>query len=267
MTIALALAWCGLWLVQVGGLTTQFLRAYGVALTGAWILLAQRQPARPFRQALLAIGVAAAVTLGWLYTLGHSWGDVETAAARLLSTSLLAQARLAQAVGNEAGKQLSTMLFEGAGQAREMARLMPAGVVLASLAGLGLAWRGHFPLALVPLGPAPKAFTAFTFSDQAVWLVVAGLGVVLLGVGDVLPLVHVAAMNVLVVMLALYALRGAAIFRASTGRPTALGMALYSILVVLMFAFVASGLTVLGLADTWLDFRRRLAAPSTGGTK
>jgi hypothetical protein len=73
------------------------------------------------------------------------------------------------------------------------------------------------------------------------------------------------ATNVLVVMFSLYALRGAAIFRASTGRPSAVGVALYSVLAILMFAFVASGLMVLGLADTWLDFRRRLAAP-TGGS-
>jgi hypothetical protein len=32
-----------------------------------------------------------------------------------------------------------------------------------------------------------------------------------------------------------------------------------------LLPFVVSGLLLLGLADTWLDFRRRLATPSTGG--
>jgi hypothetical protein len=45
-----------------------------------------------------------------------------------------------------------------------------------------------------------------------------------------------------------------------------MGIVLYTVLTILMFAFVASGLTVLGLADTWLDFRRRMA-PTTGGTE
>ena len=32
-----------------------------------------------------------------------------------------------------------------------------------------------------------------------------------------------------------------------------------------LLPFVLGGLTLLGLADTWLDFRRRLATPATGG--
>ena len=165
----------------------------------------------------------------------------------------------------EAGKQFSTALFDMAGQAREMARLLPAGLVLASLAGLGLAWRGHFPLALKPFAAEPRRFTAFTFDDQAVWLVVASL-TILLVLGKVTPpSIELVAMNVLAVMLCLYAYRGAAVFRAGTGRPSALGVALYSVVAIVMFAFVASGLTVLGLADTWIDFRRRFAASSTGG--
>ena len=197
----------------MGDLPGQFLRAYGVALVGAWVILAPLRPDQPLRQASLAIAVAGAVTLGWLYLLGHGWRDLESAAARALSTALLAQARVVQALGGEAGKQFSTALFDMAGQAREMARLLPAGLVLASLAGLGLAWRGHFPLALKPFAAEPRRFTAFT----------------------------------------------------GTGRPSALGVALYSVVAIVMFAFVASGLTVLGLADTWIDFRRRFAASSTGG--
>jgi hypothetical protein len=266
-TIALAVTWCGLWLAQLGDLTGQFLRAYSVVLIGAWVVVVPQRPRQPLRQASLAIAVAGGVTLGWLYALGFRWGDLEAAAARSLSTGLLAQARMAQGLGNDAGQQLRTALYEAAGQARQVAQLLPAGLILASLSGLALAWRGHFPLASQALGPPPRAFTAFTFSDQAVWLVVLSLGALLLPGSEHVPGLDLVARNVLVVMLSLYAVRGAAIFRASTGRPSALGVALYSVLAVLMFAFVASGLTVLGLADTWLDFRRRLAASSPGGTK
>jgi hypothetical protein len=32
-----------------------------------------------------------------------------------------------------------------------------------------------------------------------------------------------------------------------------------------LFPFAVGGLTLLGLADTWLDFRRRVKPPSPGG--
>lgn len=267
MVVALALTWCVLWLLQLGDLAEQTLRAYAVLLVAPWVALKQERPdGQPLLTAVLAIGLAAALTFTWLVVLGYSWGEVEASAARALSTGFLAQARMAEGLGSEMGRELAARLYEAAGQARQVAELLPAGVFLASLAGLALAWRGHFHLAREPLGGPPAPFTAFTFSDQAVWLVVGALALLLFpGISRAARLDTV-ALNVLVVMLSLYALRGAAIFRASTGRPSAIGVALYSVLAILMFAFVATGLMLLGLADTWLDFRRRLAAPTTGGS-
>jgi hypothetical protein len=95
--------------------------------------------------------------------------------------------------------------------------------------------------------------------------VVISLAVLLIPRGQWYPGLDQLASNVLLVSLTLYALRGAAVFRAGAGRATPIGLALYTLLTILMFAFVASGLTLLGLADTWLDFRRRMA-PTTGGT-
>lgn len=266
VVIALALAWCALWLAPVGELAEQVLRAYSVMLVGPWVALVQERPdGRRLFTAVLAIGVAVAVTFTWMALLGLAWGDVAASAARAISTGFLAQARLVEGMGGDTAREVSQRLMEGAGQARQVAALLPAGAFLASLAGLSLAWRGHFWLSQRPLGAEPEPFAAFTFSDQAVWLVVGALVVLLLpGNADRLDPV---AMNVLLVMLCLYAVRGAAIFRASTGRPSVIGVALYSLLAILMFAFVATGLMLLGLADTWLDFRRRLAAPSTGASQ
>jgi len=39
-----------------------------------------------------------------------------------------------------------------------------------------------------------------------------------------------------------------------------------TLVAMLVLPFVVGGLTLLGLADTWLDFRRRLSTPATGGT-
>jgi hypothetical protein len=266
VTVALAATWCVLWLVQQGDLLEQALRAYGVALIGAWIVLAPRAPGRGLRQALLAIAVASAVTFGWMLALGIHWGDVQAAGARDFSSFWLTQARMAEQFWGESRADLSAPLFEVAGQSRMLAEMIPAGLVLATLAGLALAWRGHFGLAARPLEAAPKPVAAFTFSDQAVWLVVISLALLLIPGSTEIPGVQLVAANVLLVMLVLYALRGGAVFRAGTGRVSPLGIALYTVLTVLMFAFVASGLTLLGLADTWLDFRRRMAPPK-GGTK
>ena len=266
VTVILAATWCLLWLAQQGDLHEQFLRAYAVALIGGWILLIVRAPQRGFRQALLAIAVACTVTFGWMFALGIHYGEVEAAAARDFSSFWLTQARLAEQFWGESRADLSAPLFERAGQSRMLVDMIPGGLVLATLAGLALAWRGHFGLAARPLLAAPKPVASFTFSDHAVWLVVISLALLLVPGAAAIPGVEQVAANVLLVMLVLYALRGGAVFRAGTGRVSPLGIALYTVLTVLMFAFVASGLTLLGLADTWLDFRRRMA-PTTGGTK
>lgn len=266
ITIVLAVTWCLLWLAQREELPGQFLRAYSVAVIGAWVVLAPRGPERGLRQGILAIAAASAVTFGWMIALGIRWGDVQSATARWFSSTFLEQARMAETLWGEAGPQLSAPLFDLAGQARMIAQLMPAGLVLATLAGLTLAWRGHFALVARPLGPTPKPVAAFTFSDHAVWLVVISLALLLIPGGTSIPGIEQLAVNVLLVMLVLYALRGGAVFRAGIGRVSPMGIALYTVLTILMFAFVASGLTILGLADTWLDFRRRMA-PTTGGTK
>ena len=266
ITIVLAVVWCLLWLAQRDGLPGQFLRAYSVSVIGAWAILAPRAPGKGLRQGLLAIATASAVTFGWMLALGIRWGDVQSATARWFSSTFLEQARMAEEVWGEAGPQLSAPLFDLAGQSRMIAQLMPAGLVLLTLAGLTLAWRGHFALAARPLGPAPKPLAAFTFSDHAIWLVVLSLALLLVPGGTSIPGAEQVAFNVLLVTLVLYALRGGAVFRAAIGRVSPMGIVLYTVLTILMFAFVASGLTVLGLADTWLDFRRRMA-PTTGGTK
>jgi hypothetical protein len=267
VTITLAVTASVLWTVQRGGLPEQVLRAYGVALAGAWLLLAPRSPEHILRQALLAIATAATVTMGWLTALGIHWTDVRSATAREVSALALEQARLADELWGEKGAALSASMMEVASQSRAIVELLPSGIVLVTLIGIALAWRGHFALAARPLVPASRPFAAFTFNDHAVWLLIASLAVLLIPGATAIPGAETVAVNLLVIMVALYALRGGAVFRAGVGRVTPAGVALYSVLTVLMFAFVASGLTVLGVADTWLDFRRRMAAPTTGGTK
>src|SRR4249919_1237914 len=115
-----------------------------------------------------------------MFALGIQYGEVQSSAARALSNFWLAQARLAEQFWGESRAELSAPLFELAGQSRMLAEMVPGGLVLATLAGLALAWRGHFGLAARPLLAAPKPVAGFTFSDHAVWLVVISLALLLI---------------------------------------------------------------------------------------
>jgi hypothetical protein len=262
--LAIAVLWTAGWLSRTDELTGQFARAFVVVLIGAWLVLLVIRPGRAVQRSLLAVGVALAVTFGWLVALGFQWGDLEAAAARALSDVLLTQAHAIEKLGG--GSDLGATMLDVAGQARAMARLFPAGIALAALAGLALAWRGHFWLSARPLGPAPAPFSAFTFSDQVIWLLVAALALVLIPADPWLEPVQQLGTNLLLVVTALYVVRGAAVLRATAGRVSTPFALVAFLIAVLMFVFVAGGLSLLGVADTWLDFRRR-AAPANGGVK
>jgi hypothetical protein len=262
--LAIAVLWTAGWLSRTDELTGQFARAFVVVLIGAWLVLLVIRPGRAVQRSLLAVGVALAVTFGWLVALGFQWGDLEAAAARALSDVLLTQAHAIEKLGG--GSDLGATMLDVAGQARSMARLFPAGIALAALAGLALAWRGHFWLSARPLGPVPAPFSAFTFSDQVIWLLVAALALVLIPADPWLEPVQQLGTNLLLVVTALYVVRGAAVLRATAGRVSTPFALVAFLIAVLMFVFVAGGLSLLGVADTWLDFRRR-AAPANGGVK
>ena len=63
----------------------------------------------------------------------------------------------------------------------------------------------------------------------------------------------------------LYAARGLAVVGAGAGRLPRVTTAFVTVVALFLLPFVLGGLTLLGLADTWLDFRRRPASPATGG--
>jgi len=68
--------------------------------------------------------------------------------------------------------------------------------------------------------------------------------------------------NLLLVWSVLYAARGLAVVSAGAQQVPGAVIATISLVAVVLLPFMLAGLTLLGLADTWLDFRRRLA-PST----
>jgi hypothetical protein len=144
---------------------------------------------------------------------------------------------------------------------RFLGETVPALLVLQSLAGLGVAWQWHQRLAARPFGTPLAPFRDFRFADGWVWAVV---GAVTIWITPLFAGLKAAALNLLVVVGTLYLLRGAAIVVAFA---VLLGVSPASLIVGLLAAAVLAvplllvlpGLATLGMTDTWLEFRRRLA--------
>jgi hypothetical protein len=252
-------AWMAIWLWQPGGVAVQSLRAVGVLATGAFVALslASRRPV--FQRAFVASAAAFAALGLWCTAFGIGWSRLEAAVGRELAQALGEVARQAQAA---AGAEAAAPFWQAAEAARGWASLVPGVVFVQAVLGLILGFALHHAVARRPLGEPPGRFASFRFSDQLVWLPVAGLSLALLPPeGAARDL----GANLLLVAVALYAARGMAIVRSGAGRVGAPATTAAALAAFVFLPFVVGGLTLLGLADTWLDFRRRMATPATGG--
>jgi uncharacterized protein YybS (DUF2232 family) len=155
---------------------------------------------------------------------------------------------------SEMSRQVSLM-------ADTISLLYPGLLALAAIAGLRLAWAWYHRIADRPVGAPPVPFPGFGFNDQLIWGWVLGLALALLSEPSWAP---VAGANVLLVWGALYATRGLAVVTFFGRRTPPVVLVALGLITVVMLPFVLGGLTIVGLADTWLDFRRRLT-PATGG--
>jgi hypothetical protein len=251
-----ATAWTAIWLNDSGGLAAQFARAGAVLLTGTFLALTVWRPSARFSRALVATALAGAALLVWMWHLGISWGEIQRAVEHNLWTY---NRELVMRLSEAAPSRSTTdgLLDEMSAMVRTIGSLYPALLILGSLGGLRLAWSWHHRIARNPVGPAPTPFTAFGFNDQLVWGWVVGLVLCLLPLPRVGTFVGA---NLLLVWAVLYAMRGLAVFSAGSGRVPGPVMATLTVVAMFLLPFVVGGLTLLGLADTWLDFRRRLAS-------
>ena len=134
-------------------------------------------------------------------------------------------------------------------------QVFPATVALASIAALAVAWWLYVRMAhgsdqgLLPL-------REFRFNDQLVWLLIGGLGLLMVG-GEGLKR---AGSNAIVFMSALYALRGAAVVLFFGGGHSVVGMILLLLALVFAAPVMVVGAFVIGVGDTWLDVRARARA-------
>jgi hypothetical protein len=246
-----------LWLREGGDLASQFARAAAVLLTGTFIALTLWRPSAAFSRALLATALAGLALAIWMWHLDVSWDAVQHA----VESDLWAynQEVLVRLGGSTETAATQGLFDQMTAMVRTVGRLYPALLFLAGLAGLRLAWAWYQWLAPRPLGPPAPPFRAFRFNDQLVWGWVAGVALSLLPLSGAWSALGI---NLLLVWSALYAARGLAVVSAGAQQVPAAVIGTISLIALVLFPFVLAGLTLLGLADTWLDFRRRLA-PST----
>ncbi len=144
------------------------------------------------------------------------------------------------------------------------ASVYPAFLALASVAALEVGWYVvcRFWGARVTLGPLRE----FRFSDQLVWVLVLGLALLVLPVGEFAGRV---GENATLFMGALYLVRGVAVlvWVAAATITSAWTAALWGLFVIVLYPVVAGAAVAIGLSDTWLDLRGRLRrAMARGGT-
>jgi hypothetical protein len=239
-------------LMARGDIVSAAAHAYIVLVAATFVLLTLVAPMRFLPQALRAsvIALGAALVLARVI-LGPEAGDMlQWQATRQASETL----RPLIALRPEAYVVLDPAV-------RFLGETVPALLVLQSLAGLGLAWQWHQLLAARPLGTPLAPFRDFRFADGWVWAIV---GAVTIWITPLLAGLKAAALNLLVVVGTLYLLRGAAIvvaFAVMVGvSPASLMVGLLAAAVLAVpLLFVVPGLATLGMTDTWLEFRRRLA--------
>lgn len=247
--IAAGIIWTALlWLRRDGTLLYYAVNAWSALLAGVFGIIALARPRGRTPAAWFATAVSAALFVLLLRSYGLSVGAVESEVARMFREvqSLFGPGTAADRTFASAGAALSPAIF----------------AVFGAI-GLNLAWRWYHRIATAPIGEPPSPFEAFRFSDHLVWLLVAALALTLAQAAGYVATGDGPA-NLLLAIGALYLVRGLAVVWPGLWRVPPLGVTIV-IASVILLPFAVSGLFGIGLADTWVDFRRRRAAAQGGG--
>ena len=235
-------------------------RGWALLLGGIFALTVLFRPAwRPFPRALLAVGIALAVSGAWLLASG-GWGQTDWLIAERFGAGSVVTAGILLS-GVLDGPLLEQFLLATRQAGEWRSELFPALLALQSVAALALAWwsvgrlRGG-KIEWKPLRPLRD----FRFNDQLVWLLVIGLLLLLFPLGGAVARLGA---NALVFMGGLYALRGIAVFVFLAGKaPSLLSLVFAGIAAVILYPLVLTAALLVGLGDTWLDVRGRTVLAS-----
>lgn len=139
--------------------------------------------------------------------------------------------------------------------------VIPAILALESLAALALAWSLYHRLSRTRLGAPLAPWREFRFNDQLVWGLIVGLTILLLpltapDLAGTMASLRGLGINLLVFFGVLYALRGIGVLAwfIAPGGPVA---AVLLGILMLFIPVLNVGAVLLGVGDTWFDWRRR----------
>lgn len=242
------------WLLQPGDLPDQVMRS-ALVYTALTFAVASRRTDLTFtHRALLAVAVAAAgvgagfLLFGWSWQRLHWWVAFRAGAAlRLVLSAAMVTADPGPV--NFDRPDFDAVLND---LVETSADLFPAALALQLIVCLALAVVVVTRLGGVRVGRPFGRFAEFRFSEHLGWLLAGSLVLLIVpGLGGARP----AAVNLLMVMAALYGLRGMAVVLSGLKAVRA-GPILYGLAALAVF-FVLPGTVLLGVLDAGLNLRRR----------
>jgi hypothetical protein len=236
-----------------GGFSSPVVVSGAAFLSGAFAIVSHlRRDASTLTRSAIAVGLATVTVLAWGAATGLQIAAIDAA--------VLADLRVAIDIWlQDAPPETREAAIASAGA---FVRVFPAMTALFAMGGAALAWLWYHQVAREPIGRPPSRFRDLRFNDHLVWGAIFTLAAALLPLGETINRI---VLNGLVVWSGLYAARGLAIAITIAARwPFAARLLLLG-LAVLALPFAGAMLVTLGLVDTWLDFRGRLASAPSGG--
>ncbi|MCE2940675.1 MAG: DUF2232 domain-containing protein [Gemmatimonadota bacterium] len=243
--------------------------AFALVLGATYGTVTLARPGPFLTRALASVAIAVAVLALFVQTLGPGLArglslvrERYAESVRAVGEQFLRLATEQVRRGNspEAAAQLTEVrAFVDLAQQRVPAALTavaPALLALESLAILALGWALYHRFSRVRLGLPLSPLAEFRFPDGLVWAIVAGLAVVV--TPGLAPIRGVAA-NLLVFFGTLYAVRGIGVLWFFTA-PGPVATVLAAMIGLIFIQAVLPTAACIGLSDTWIDWRRRLAA-------
>ena len=229
--------------------------AYGVAFTGSFLALRIWRPGPTLARATVAaVDTAALVAIG-AWAMGLRWSTIRSE----LEADFQRAASLVTSSSPLSGVQMDQLRETMA----TLASVYPGVAILGAIGGGALASAIAWHLTDGRSGHEPGRFREFSFNDHLIWGAILTLGLVLLRLPA--PFAGFAA-NLMVVWVGLYVARGAAVTAATVGLwPPFLKISV-AIATFFLLPYALGGLLLLGLADTWLDFRRAPPPPTQGAS-
>ena len=261
--IALTVGAIAAWLRLPDSLAETTVRASAAFFVGTFAALTLIGLRSLFTRSAIAVLVAALAMACWYIAFHLRYATLENElitqtweAWRRVSTDLPAAMPpgveiFGESAVTDRARQAATIITAGAA-------IYPATLAVTAFVGVRLAWSWYHSIARTPILPPAKPFREFRFNDQVIWLLVAAIGTLLIASTRS---VTVGAGNVLTVLLVLYIARGTAIIRSSLLRASPMFIGILVLMMLALFTVIPIGLALLGIADTWVDFRRRMAPP------